>query len=235
VNERFGLNVSAETVLRALHGIGYSLANPQPAQFHPTFQQYGTPVTAQAPPTTVNPFYTPVPPAFQTGLTPQPLVFPHATGHYYLPAPTSQVPYMHVPRPHYQYLPPYGNALPPVYYLVNWQPTFPHPLSLPAYHETSPRPRRSPTPQAEIKDPSDYPELREWLNGVDRDGLRGRSGNNFSQFSAQLELQGFTSLLHLEQVTPNLLIEITDMEVVAAERLLRFAREDIGELRAKSE
>jgi len=85
---------------------------------------------------------------------------------------------------------------------------------------------------AEIGDPLDYPELRDWLVGVDRDHLYGRWGHEFSQFSAGLDLVGFTSLLHLERVTPDRLTGMTGMGEIAAERLLRFAREDISKIRA---
>jgi len=83
-----------------------------------------------------------------------------------------------------------------------------------------------------FEDPSDYPELRDWLENVDRDHLRGRWGHQFSQFSARLELAGLTSLLHLERMTSETLIGVIGMKGIAAERLLRFVREDIGEIRA---
>lgn len=85
---------------------------------------------------------------------------------------------------------------------------------------------------AEIEDPSDYPELRDWLEDVDRDHLRGLWGHQFSRFLARLELVGLTSLLHLERMTSETLIDMTGMEEIAAERLLRFVREDISEIRA---
>lgn len=82
------------------------------------------------------------------------------------------------------------------------------------------------------EDPLDYPELRDWLEGVDRDHPHSRWERQFSQISTRLELAGFTSLLHLERMTPDTLTGMTGIEEIAAERLLRFVREDIGEIRA---
>ena len=222
---------------------------PQPGQPNPNpamFQQHGASGITQALPTTVDPFYGLGLPTFQAGLGPptfqaghglQPLTFSQATGHYHLPTMVPQVPYMHIPGSNYQYLRPYENVQPPVYPPVNWQPTYSYPVSPPTFNagrglSGSLRRRRSPSPSVETEDPLDYPELREWLNGVDRDHLRGRWGHNFSQFSARLELAGFMSLLHLEHVTLNILIGMTGMEEIAAERLLRFVREDVSEHRA---
>ena len=39
-----------------------------------------------------------------------------------------------------------------------------------------------------------------------------------------------TSLLHLENLSPQELVNMTGIEEIAAERLLRFAHEDIGEI-----
>jgi hypothetical protein len=44
------------------------------------------------------------------------------------------------------------------------------------------------------------------------------------------ELAGLTSLLHFEWVTSETLINMTGTEGIVAERLLRFMREDIGEI-----
>ena len=77
-----------------------------------------------------------------------------------------------------------------------------------------------------------FPNLRDWLEGVDQDSLRGRWGHHFSQLSARLEHDGMTSLLHLERVMPGPLADKTGISEVAAERLLRFAREDIADIRA---
>ena len=199
----------------------------QPGQFNPNtimFPQYGAPpVITQASPTVVNPFYGL---GLPSGHCPQQLMFPQATSH------GPQLPYMHLPGLNYQYLRPYEDVQPPIYSPINWSPPFPYPISPPAFGASRGLPGssyrcRSPSPS---EDPAEYPELRHWLNGVDRDHLRSRWGHDFSQFSARLELGGFTSLLHLEQITPNLLVGMTGMEDIAAERLLRFVREDIGEL-----
>lgn len=64
------------------------------------------------------------------------------------------------------------------------------------------------------------------------DNFRSHWGHGFSQLSARFELSGLTSLLHLERMPPDGLIGMTGLEELAAQRLLRFVREDIGELRA---
>lgn len=66
----------------------------------------------------------------------------------------------------------------------------------------------------------------------DQDYSRGSWGHRFSEFSATFDLAGFTSLLHLERLTPEDLVCMTGMEEIAAGRLLQFAREDISEVRA---
>ena len=83
------------------------------------------------------------------------------------------------------------------------------------------------------EDPSDYPDLRDWLGGLDQDFFRGQWGHQFSQFSAALELLQLTSLLHLKNFSPQELVNMTGMEEIAAERLLHFAHEDIDEIQAK--
>ena len=83
-----------------------------------------------------------------------------------------------------------------------------------------------------LEDASDYPELVDWLAAVDRDSSRGLWRHEFSEFSARFDLAGFTSLLHLERLTLENLVGMTGMEEIAAERLLRFAREDISGVRA---
>jgi hypothetical protein len=54
----------------------------------------------------------------------------------------------------------------------------------------------------------------------------------FSQLSAQFELSGLTSLLHLERMSLDVLIGMTSLEELVAQRLLQFVHEDIGELQA---
>jgi len=83
-----------------------------------------------------------------------------------------------------------------------------------------------------LEDASDYPELVDWLVAVDQDYSRGSWGHRFSKFSATFDLAGFTSLLHLERLTPENLVCMTGMEEIAARRLLRFAQEDISKVRA---
>jgi len=215
----------------------------QPTQFAPgaaSFYQYGGPAIVQAPPTTINPFYGPSPLEFQIGYGIRPSVLlPQVVNHCHPLPSITQIPYMFIPGPGYQHLRPYENIQPPVLYPPgNWQSTtFPHPTPPPAFGANSGLSgsswrHRSPSPVAEIEDPSDYPELRDWLEDVDRDHLRGLWGHQFFRFSAGLELAGLTSLLHLERMTCETLIDMTGMEGIAAERLLRFVREDIGEIRA---
>jgi len=87
-------------------------------------------------------------------------------------------------------------------------------------------------PGSRDRRPLRLPELIGWLEHVDQDHLRGSWGHQFSQFSPQFEFAGLTSLLHLERVPLPNLIAMTGMGKIAAERLLRFAREDIAEFRA---
>ena len=57
-------------------------------------------------------------------------------------------------------------------------------------------------------------------------------GDNCSQFTAQFEIERFTTLLHLEGVTAEYLVAITGISDNLAERLTYFAMEDIQEIRA---
>jgi len=82
------------------------------------------------------------------------------------------------------------------------------------------------------ENPSELPELNDWLEGVDRDHLRGQRGHRFSQLSAGFELDGLTSVIDLEGITVDALVDKTGIDERTAQRLLRFAREDIGEIRA---
>ena len=215
----------------------------QPTQFAPgtvSFYQYGVPAIVQAPPMTINPFYGPSPLEFQIGHgIRSSVLFPQVINNCHSLPLMTQIPYMLIPGPGYQYLRTYEYIQPPALYPPgNWQSTiFPHPTPPPAFGakrdlSDSSRHHRSPSPVAEIEDPSDYPELRDWLEDVDRDHLRGLWGHQFSWFLARLELVGLTSLLHLERMTSETLIDMTGMEEIAAERLLRFVHEDISEIRA---
>jgi len=56
------------------------------------------------------------------------------------------------------------------------------------------------------------------------------SGDMSFQLSAQFELAGLTSLLHLGQMTSDMLIGMTGIKDIAAQRLLQFIHEDIGEI-----
>jgi hypothetical protein len=67
---------------------------------------------------------------------------------------------------------------------------------------------------------------------VDHDNLHGHWEHGFSQLSAQFELSGLTSLLHLERMSLDVLIGMTSLEELVAQRLLQFVCEDIGELQA---
>ena len=124
------------------------------------------------------------------------------------------------------------------YPYANWQPAIPsHPMpstsNMRANLQTL-RHFRSPSPPvgtSGAEDPLEFPELKDWLEGIDRDLLRGRWGHHFSQLSARFELDGLTSLLDLEGIPVNKLINETGISEEAAERLLRFACEDISEVR----
>ena len=89
---------------------------------------------------------------------------------------------------------------------------------------------RSPVDNAE--DDSDYPELSDWLGSLDEDYFRSRWGHRFSEFSVGFEHSGFTSLLQLESISLQELVGMIGIDETAAERLLRFAQEDIAEIRA---
>lgn len=72
----------------------------------------------------------------------------------------------------------------------------------------------------------------EWLEGLDQDHNRSQWGDSFSQFTARFEMEGFTSLLHLEGVTAGHLAAMTGISDDSANRLARFATQDIEEIRA---
>lgn len=147
-------------------------------------------------------------------------------------------PNYHSPQPFHH---PYENFLPPGYPPVNWQPAIPpyHPAPTQVNnHRNVPGPShfRSPSPTpgtSGTDDPSDFPNLKDWLESVDRDHLRDRWRHQFSQLSARFELDGLTSLLGLEGMSADTLTNRTGIEEGAAERLLRFACEDIADLRVK--
>lgn len=198
------------------------------------YQPYGVPVMTQAPLTAINPFYGFGAPAFHAGHVLQPSLLPQAVNHYQPPMPMLPI------SPGHQYLHPYGNIQPQFYPHGNWQSTIPpHPSFPPGLgperNISGPsRRRRSLSPVLQTEGPSGYRELGDWLNEVDRDSHRGRWGHQFSQFSAAFELAGFKSLLDLEDMTTDTLFGMTGMDEIAADRLLRFAREDIGEIRANA-
>jgi len=85
-----------------------------------------------------NPFYGPSPLEFQTGYGIRPSVIPQVVNHYHPLPSMTQIPYMLIPGPSYQYLWPYENIQPPVLYPPsNWQSTiFPHPTLPPPFAPT---------------------------------------------------------------------------------------------------
>jgi len=160
----------------------------------------------------------------------------------YLP-PANPTPFNSLAVPNYHHLQslhhPYGNTQPTNYPPMNWQPTppFQHPPPMPNTHSSLPSSRhfRSPNPTfgtLSTEDPSEFPELKDWLESVDQDRLRGQWGHQFSQLSAGFELDGFDSLLDLEGITVDALVSGTGIDEQAAQRLLRFVREDIDKIRA---
>ena len=133
---------------------------------------------------------------------------------------------------------PYENICPPIRPHTNQQSTTipstarpPAPGKKRSFSGSLRRPQ-NPNRAVKAEDPLDYPKLSGWLERVDRDKLCGSRGQRFSQFSAQFELAGLTSLLHLEKMPLRDLIGMTGMGRAAAEGLLRFVRKDIGEFRA---
>ena len=124
---------------------------------------------------------------------------------------------------------------------MSWQSAIPPQPQLPTFNThgniTGSRRLRSLSPPfgtPDIEGPLEPPELKGWLEKVDRDHLRGRWGDNFSQLSAHFELEGFTSLLSLEGMSVDYLVYKAGIGEDAAQRLLRYAREDIGEFRANN-
>ena len=198
----------------------------------PTFSQYGMPLT--------NSFPGPGQFGLQPGYQFQQFGFPMATNHYPPPAnPASYgswaVPNYHHAQPLYH---PYENIQPTNYPHANWQPAIssrPMPPTLNTYTSSPNLHRfRSPSPPtgtSSAEDRLEFPELKDWLEGVDRDNLRGRWGHHFSQLSARFELDGLTSLLDLEGIPVDKLVSETGISEEAGQRLLRFAQEDINEVR----
>jgi len=194
----------------------------QAAQFAPGstgFTQYGPP--------SVNSFSGPGPfqqgyqfqhPGFPMGMNPYPSPTPAPYGGFTMPS-------YHDPQPFHP---------PPGYPPMPWQPAIPsyHPPTIPNDRRTASGPSRFRSPSPGVENHSDFPQLKDWLEAVDRDHLRGRWGHQFSQLSARFELDGLTSLLGLEGMSVNALINNTGIGEEAAQRLLRFAREDMAEIRA---
>ena len=202
----------------------------QAAQFAPGptgFTQYGPPL--------VNSFSGPGPLLYQSDHQFQHPGFPMGTNPYYAPATSGS--YGGFTMPSYHNFQPFHP--PPGYPPVNWQPAIPSYHPPPIFNDrrsvSGPSRFRSPSPTIGVsgaEDPSDFPQLKGWLEGLDQDHLRGRWGHQFSQLSARFELDGLTSLLGLEGMSVDTLINKTGISEEAAQRLLRFAREDIAEIRA---
>ena len=62
-----------------------------------------------------------------------------------------------------------------------------------------------------------FPELKDWLKRIDRDGVRGCWGHQFSQLSARFKLDGLTSILDLEGMPASTLVDSTGIHEEAAE------------------
>ena len=88
-------------------------------------------------------------------------------------------------------------------------------------------------PSGTAGDLLEFPKLKNWFEGIDHDSdLCGHWGHQFSQLSAWFELNGMASLLHLERMPTEALVNRTGIDKEAAQRLLWFVHEDITEIRA---
>jgi hypothetical protein len=145
--------------------------------------------------------------------------------------------------PNYHYMQPayhpYANIPPTDGPSTNLRPVVPPrpipPMFDPHNNAQNSRRLRSPTPPFDMTntdDPSQFPDLGDWLETVDQDFFRGRRGHGFSQLSARFELDGLSSLLDLEGISIDTLVSQTGINEDAAETLLQYAHEDINNLRA---
>ena len=209
----------------------------QATQFSPNttaFSQYGTPSSSSA-----NLFLGPALFPFQSGYQFPQFGFPMVANQY--PSPISAyngfaMPNYHHPQPIHH---PYENVQPAGYPPVSWQPPIPSHPPPPTFNTnrsiSGPQHFRSPSPTfgpSSAGDPLEFPELKDWLERIDRDSVRSRWGHQFSQLSARFELDGLTSILDLEGMPVNTLVHGTGIHEEAAQRLLRFVHEDITEIRA---
>ncbi|KAJ3779439.1 hypothetical protein GGU10DRAFT_382562 [Lentinula aff. detonsa] len=119
-------------------------------------------------------------------------------------------------------------------------PTYPYPSPMPpapgraASPHSSPGPTSSPSVTPSKRSLIDIPRISEWLEGVDKDDIRGQDGLQVSQYSDALETNGIIRISDLVDVEVNQLMAMIGANWGVANRLVKYAKEDMGQINKKS-
>ncbi|KAJ3740600.1 hypothetical protein DFH05DRAFT_1529212 [Lentinula detonsa] len=133
------------------------------------------------------------------------------------PYPPSYPPWAYPPFPTY----PYPSPMPP----APGRATSPH---------SSPGPTSSPSVTPSKRSLIDIPHISEWLEGVDKDDIRGQDGLQVSQYSDALETNGIIRISDLVDVEVNQLMAMIGANWGVANRLVKYAKEDMGQINKMS-